>query len=147
MTPRYREAIDHASAALSHALLEDIPALVAQGRRLDALGRELPRPGGPAVLSARSQGLWAYLGQHATARGLTVQRRPRVRFTTVGGEVDIAAARGAPDAAGTRRLREAHRGLEDGGRGQGGGPRPPRAGPRGALARWAHREGPAVGHA
>jgi len=43
MEPRYRDAIHNASAELSHALLEDIPALLAQGLRLDALVRDLLR--------------------------------------------------------------------------------------------------------
>jgi hypothetical protein len=43
MGPRYRDAIDNASAALSQALLADIPTLLAQGLRLDALVRDILR--------------------------------------------------------------------------------------------------------
>jgi hypothetical protein len=41
MDPRYRDAVDHASAELSQALLDHIPALLAQGLRLDALVRDI----------------------------------------------------------------------------------------------------------
>src|SRR6516165_7130368 len=83
MEPRYRDAIHNASAELSHALLEDIPALLAQGLRLDALVRDLLRAVGLAWLSALYQGLCAHLVQQATDRGLSVQSRPRVRFNTL----------------------------------------------------------------
>ena len=89
MEPRYRDAIHNASAELSHALLEDIPALLAQGLRLDALVRDLLRAVGLALLSALYQGLWAHLVQQAIDRGLRVQSRPRVRFKTLFGEVEM----------------------------------------------------------
>ena len=89
MAPRYRDAIDNASAQLSQALLENIPALLAQGLRLDALVRDLLRSVGLALLSALYQGLCAYLVQPATARALTVQSRPIVRFKTLFGEVEM----------------------------------------------------------
>jgi hypothetical protein len=89
MDPRYRHAIHNASAELSQALLEDIPALVAQGLRRDALVRDLLRSVGLALLSALYEGVCAYLRQQATARGLTVQRRPIVRFKTLCGEVEM----------------------------------------------------------
>lgn len=89
MDPRYRDAIDNASVELSHALLDDIPALLAQGLRLDALVRDILRAVGLALLSALYQGLCFYLVQQATERGLTVQSRPIVRFKTLFGEVDI----------------------------------------------------------
>jgi hypothetical protein len=89
MDPRYREAINNASANLSHALLDDIPALLEHGLRLDALVRDILRAVGLALLSALYQGLCAYLVQQATARGLTVQSRPIVRFKTLFGEVEV----------------------------------------------------------
>jgi hypothetical protein len=89
MDPRYRDAIDNASIHLSQALLEDIPTLLAQGLRRDALVRDVLRAVALALLSALYQGLCAYLVQQATARGLTVQSRPLVRFKTLFGEVDI----------------------------------------------------------
>jgi len=89
MEPRYRDAIHNASAELSHALLEDMPALLAQGLRLDALVRDLLRAVGLAWLSALYQGLCAHLVQQATDRGLSVQSRPRVRFKTLFGEVEM----------------------------------------------------------
>ena len=89
MDPRYRDAIDNASAALSQALLEDIPKLLEQGLRLDALVRDVLRAVGLALLSALYQGLCAYLVEQATARGLPVQSRPIVRFKTLFGEVAI----------------------------------------------------------
>jgi hypothetical protein len=89
MDPRYRDAIDNASANLSHALLEDILALLAQGLRRDALVRDLLRALGLALLSALYQGLCTYVVEQATARGLTVQSRPLVRFKTLFGEVEI----------------------------------------------------------
>ena len=89
MDPRYRDAIDHASAELSQALLKHIPALLAQGVRLDALVRDILRAVGLALLSALYQGLCTHLVQHATARGLSVQSRPRVRFKTLFGEVEM----------------------------------------------------------
>ena len=91
MEPRYRDAIHNASAELSRALLEDIPALLAQGLRLDALVRDLLRAVGLALLSALYQGLCAHLVQQATDRGLSVQSRPRVRFKTLFGEVEMAS--------------------------------------------------------
>ena len=89
MDPRYRDAIDNARAALSQALLDHIPALLAQGLRLDALVRDILRTVGLALLSALYQGLCAHLVQQATARGLSVQSRPLVRFKTLFGEVEI----------------------------------------------------------
>ena len=89
MEPRYRDAIDNASAELSQALLKDMPALLAQGLRLDALVRDILRAVGLALLSALYQGLCAHLVERATHRGLTVQSRPVVRFKTLFGEVKI----------------------------------------------------------
>ena len=89
MDPRYRDAIDHASAELSQALLDHIPALLAQGLGLDALVRDILRAVGLALLSGLYQGLCAHLVERATARGLTVQSRPVVRFKTLFGEVEI----------------------------------------------------------
>ena len=43
MEPRYRDAINDASTKLSQALLEDIPTLLEQGLRLDALVRDVLR--------------------------------------------------------------------------------------------------------
>jgi hypothetical protein len=42
MDQRYRDTIDAASAGLAQALLDDIPALLEHGLRLDALVREPP---------------------------------------------------------------------------------------------------------
>lgn len=89
MDPRYRDAINNASADLSQALLEDIPKLLEQGLRLDTLVRDVLRAVGLALLSALYQGLCAYLVEQATTRGLTVQSRPRVRFKTLFGEVEM----------------------------------------------------------
>jgi hypothetical protein len=89
MDPTYRDAIDNASAELSQALLADMPTLLAQGLRLDALVRDILRAVGLALLSALYQGLCAHLVQQATHRGLTVQSRPMVRFKTLFGEVEI----------------------------------------------------------
>ena len=89
MDPRYRDAINDASANLSQALLEDIPALLAQGRRLDALVRDILRAVGLALLSALYQGLCRQLVEQTIDRGLTVQSRPRVRFKTLFGEVEM----------------------------------------------------------
>lgn len=89
MDPRYRDAIDNASADLCHALLEDIPKLLEQGLRLDALVRDILRAVGLALLSTLYQGLCVYLVEQATARGLTVQSRPIVRFKTLFGEVEM----------------------------------------------------------
>jgi hypothetical protein len=89
MDPRYRDAIDNASADLSQALLEDIPKLLEQGLRLDALVRDILGAVGLALLSALSQGLCAYLVEQASARGLPVQSRPIVRFKTLCGEVEM----------------------------------------------------------
>ena len=75
MEPRYRDAINDASAKLSQALLEDIPTLLEQGLRLDALVRDVLRSVAVALLSPLYQGLCAYLVEQATARGLTVQSR------------------------------------------------------------------------
>src|SRR4029450_6290864 len=49
MEPRYRDAIHNASAELSHALLEDIPALLAQGLRPAPLVRDPLRAVGLAI--------------------------------------------------------------------------------------------------
>lgn len=89
MDPKYRDVIDNVSAELSQALLADIPALLAQGLRLDALVRDILRAVGLALLSALYQGLCAHLVQQATHRGLTVQSRPIVRFKTLFGEVEM----------------------------------------------------------
>jgi hypothetical protein len=89
MDPRYRDAIDNASANLSEALLEDIPQLLEHGLQLDALVRDILRAVGLALLRALYQGLCAYLVEQATARGLTVQSRPIVRFKTLFGEVEL----------------------------------------------------------
>jgi hypothetical protein len=89
MDPKYRDAIDNASAELSQALLADMPTLLAQGLRLDALVRDILRAVALALLSALYQGLCAHLVQQATHRGLTVQSRPVVRFKTLFGEVEI----------------------------------------------------------
>jgi hypothetical protein len=89
MDPTYRDAIDNASAELAQALLKDMPTLLAQGLRLDALVRDILRAVGLALLSALYQGLCAHLVARATHRGLTVQSRPVVRFKTLFGEVEI----------------------------------------------------------
>jgi hypothetical protein len=89
MEQRYRDAINDASAKLSQALLEDIPTLLEQGLRLDALVRDVLRTVAVALLSALYQGLCAYLVEQATARGLTVQSRSIVRFKTLFGEVEV----------------------------------------------------------
>jgi len=89
MDPTYRDAIDNASMELSQALMQDIPGLLEQGLRLDALVRDILRAVGLALLSALYQGLSAHLVQQATHRGLTVQSRPVVRFKTLFGEVEI----------------------------------------------------------
>jgi hypothetical protein len=89
MDPKYRDASDNASATLSQALLDHIPALLAQGWRLDALVRDILRAVGLSLLSALYQGLCTYLVQQATDRGLTVQSRSIVRFKTLFGEVEI----------------------------------------------------------
>ena len=57
MDPRYRDAIDNASAELSQALLEDIPNLLAQGLRLDALVRDILRAVGLALAQRPLSGL------------------------------------------------------------------------------------------
>ena len=89
MEPRYRDAINDASAKLSQALLEALPTLLEQGLRLDALVRDVLRTVAVALLSALYQGLCTSLVQQATDRGLTVQSRSRVRFKTLFGEVEI----------------------------------------------------------
>jgi hypothetical protein len=89
MDPRYRDAINNASADLSQALLEDIPKLLQKGLRLDALVRDVLRAVALVLLSALYQGLCVYLVEQATARGLTVQSRPIVRFKTLFGEVEM----------------------------------------------------------
>jgi hypothetical protein len=89
MDPRYRDAINNASADLSQALLEDIPKLLPKGLRLDTLVRDVLRAVALALLSALYQGLCAYLVEPATARGLTGQSRPIVRFKTLFGEVEM----------------------------------------------------------
>jgi hypothetical protein len=89
MEPRYRDAIDNASTDLSQALLEDIPALLEQGLRIDAVVREVLRAVGLALLSILYQALCAYLVEQITDRGLTVQSRPVVRFKTLFGEVEV----------------------------------------------------------
>jgi len=89
MEPRYREAIHNASTELCQALMQDVPTLLEQGLRLDALVREVLRAVGLALLSALYQGLCRYLVEQATARGLTVQSRPIVHFKTLYGEVEV----------------------------------------------------------
>ena len=89
MEPRYREAIHNASMELCQALMQDIPALLPQGLRLDALVRDVLRSVALALLSALYQGLCDYLVEQATARGLTVQTRPIVRFKTLYGEIEV----------------------------------------------------------
>ena len=108
MEPRYRDAIHNASAELARALLEDIPALLAQGLRLDALVRDLLRAVGLALLSALYQGLCAHLVQQAIDRGLSVQSRPRVRFKTLFGEVEMASPslRSAQSGASARPMQD-----------------------------------------
>jgi hypothetical protein len=91
MEQTYREAINKASAELSQALRKAIPALLEQGRRLDALVRAILRAVALALLSALSQGLGVHWVQQATARGLTVQRRPIVALKTLFGQVEIAS--------------------------------------------------------
>ena len=66
MEQRYRDAINDASAHLSQALLDDIPALLEQGLRLDAMVRDLLRAIGLALLTAVYQGLCAHLVQQAS---------------------------------------------------------------------------------
>jgi hypothetical protein len=68
MEPRYREAIDNASTELCQALRQDIPTLLEQGLRLDALVRDVLRTVAVALLSALYQGLCDYLVGQATAR-------------------------------------------------------------------------------
>jgi hypothetical protein len=89
MEPRYREAIHNASTELCQALMQDVPALLQQGLRLDALVRDVLRAVALALLSALYQGLCSYLVEQATARGLIVQTRPIVRFKTLYGEVEV----------------------------------------------------------
>jgi hypothetical protein len=60
-----------------------------QGLRLDALVRDVLRAVALALLSALYQGLYGYLVEQTTARGLTVQTRPIVRFKTLYGEVEV----------------------------------------------------------
>jgi hypothetical protein len=89
MEPRYREAIHHASTELCQALMQDVPALLQQGLRLDALVRDVLRAVALALLSALYQGLCRYRVEQAAARGLTVQTRPIVHFKTLYGEVKV----------------------------------------------------------
>jgi len=89
MEPRYREAIHNASEELCQVLMQDVPMLLDQGLRLDALVRDVLRTVAVALLSALYQGLCDYLVEQATARGLTVQTRPMVRFKTLYGEVEV----------------------------------------------------------
>lgn len=89
MEQRYYDAIEAASANLSQALLDDLPTLIAHGLGLDALVRDVLRAVGVALLRTLYQGLCAHLVEQATDRGLTVQSRPRVRFKTLFGEVEI----------------------------------------------------------
>jgi hypothetical protein len=89
MEPRYRDAIHNASTELCQALMQDIPKLLEQGLRLDALVRDVLRAVALALLSALYQGLCDYLVEQATARGLTVQSRSIVRFKTLYGEVEV----------------------------------------------------------
>jgi hypothetical protein len=89
MDQPYRDAIPNASAALAYALLDDIPALLAQGLRLDALVRDILRAVGLALLSALYQGLCTHVVAQATHRGLTVQSRSVVWFKTLFGELEI----------------------------------------------------------
>jgi hypothetical protein len=89
MDPTYRDAIDNASAELSQALLADMPTLLAQGLRLDALVRDILRAVGLALLRALYQGLCTHLVAQATHRGLTVQSRAVVWFKTLFGELEI----------------------------------------------------------
>ena len=89
MEPRYRDAINDASAKLSQVLLEDIPTLLEQGLRLDALVRDVLRTVALALLSALYKGLCAYLVEQATARGLTVQSRSKVRLQNIFCEVEV----------------------------------------------------------
>ena len=89
MDPRYRDAIENASAELSKALLDHIPVLLAQGLRLDALVRDLLRAVSLALLSALYQSLCVHLVQCAIDRALSVQSRPHVRFKTLFGEVEM----------------------------------------------------------
>ena len=91
MEPKYREAINNASTELCQALMQDVPMLLEQGLRLDALVRDVLRAVGLALLNALYQGLCRYLVEQATARGLTVQTRPMVRFKTLYGEVEVAS--------------------------------------------------------
>jgi hypothetical protein len=92
MESPYRSAIDNASAELSQALLSDIPALLEQGLRLDALVREILRAVALALISTLYQGLCTYLVGQATARGVTVQSRPVVRLKTLYGEVEVESS-------------------------------------------------------
>ena len=89
MEQPYRDAIDNASAELSQALLSDIPTLLEQGHRLDALVREIMRSVALALLSALYQGLCLYFVQCGIARGLVVQSRPKVWFKTLFGALEI----------------------------------------------------------
>jgi hypothetical protein len=108
MDPSYRDAIDNASAALSQALLEDIPKLWEQGLRLEALVRDVLRAVALALLSALYQGLCVYLVEQATDRGLTVQSRPIVRFKPLFGEVEVESPylRSCPSGESARPMKE-----------------------------------------
>jgi len=89
MDPRYRDAINNASADRSQALLEDISKLLQKSLQLDALVRDILRAVALALLSTLYEGLGAYLVEQATARGLTVPSRPIVRFKTLCGAVEM----------------------------------------------------------
>jgi hypothetical protein len=108
MEQRYRDAINAASAGLAQALLDDIPALLEHGLRLDALVRDLLRAVGLALLRALYQDLCAHLVQQAIRRGLTVQSRPMVRFKTLFGELEMASPylRSAQSAESARPMKD-----------------------------------------
>src|SRR5919107_115167 len=75
MEPRYREAIHNASTELCQALMQDVPALLQQGLRLDALVRDVLRAVALALLSALYQGLCRYLVEQAAALAVLLCKR------------------------------------------------------------------------
>jgi len=108
MDPRYRDAINNASADRSQALLEDISKLLQKSLQLDALVRDILRAVALALLSTLYQGLCAYLVEQATARGLTVQSRPIVRFKTLfgAGEMESPYLRSSQSGESARPMKD-----------------------------------------
>ena len=89
MDGRYAELITRTSAVLAQGLLEDADGLIEVGHDLDQMVLELLRQVGLEAMGLLFQELSAVLVEKLSSPALPVERRPKVSFKVVFGELEV----------------------------------------------------------